>query len=271
MTMDYGLTPAEQAGRRAQQRGELRSSLRSSLPPPATWAEGFAEYARRAQTRPSMIDESAFTNSPDIRQRNLGRMFTPSGQLPLPTITSDTADQLARQGQLNRANQLARLNPDRYRTLTSPSDIGFRGAGTTADFINRQSGIFPQVTQYINPGGRLTSANTDMTGLRPPPTPTPVTSGPMPWASQPSNVMPTVTYPLTPGEQSAALQQRRGQARLRGMRENFLRFPDAFYNPPQGLNPTRMSGMLPGPLPNTGNWNTDLQTVINQPWNNRGF
>ena len=140
MTMDYGLTPAEQAGRRAQQRGILTQRIPETPP-----------------------------------------MFTRFGRLPLPTITSDTADQLASQGRWQEANQMARQNPDRYRVMNTPTDLGFTGAGTTAGFTNRQSGIFPQVTQYINPGGRLTSANAAMTGLRPPPTPTPVTSGPMPW------------------------------------------------------------------------------------------
>ena len=144
MTMNYGLSPAEQAGRRAQQRGILTQRIPETPP-----------------------------------------MFTRSGRLPLPTITSDTADQLASQGRWPEATQIARQNPDRYRVMNTPTDLGFSGAGTTVDFINRQSGIFPQVTQYLNPrGGGLLSSNAAMTGLRPPPHPTQVTSGPMAWGVQ---------------------------------------------------------------------------------------
>ena len=144
MTMNYGLSTAEQAGRRAQQRGILTQRIPETPP-----------------------------------------MFTRSGRLPLPTITSDTADQLASQGRWSEATQIARQNPDRYRVMNTPTDLGFSGAGTTAGFTNRQSGIFPQVTQYLNPrGGGLLSSNAAMTGLRPPPQPTPVTSGPMPWGVQ---------------------------------------------------------------------------------------
>ena len=146
--MDYGLSPAEQAGIRAQQRGSLTQRIPETPP-----------------------------------------MFTRSGRLPLPTITSDTADQLASQGRWPEATQMARQNPDRYRVMNTPTDLGFSGAGTTAGFTNRQSGIFPQVTQYLNPGGGLTSANAAMTGLRPPPQPAQWGggyrhAGPMPWGVQ---------------------------------------------------------------------------------------
>ena len=158
--------PAEQPGRRAQQRGlgTLQGNLIGQTP-----TVPVGQFTQRTPERPPM--------------------FTPSGQLPLPTITSDTADQLASQGRWQEANQMARQNPDRYRVMNTPTDLGFTGAGTTAGFTNRQSGIFPQVTQYLNPGGGLTSANAAMTGLRPPPQPAQGGggyrhAGPMPWGMQ---------------------------------------------------------------------------------------
>jgi hypothetical protein len=185
--MNYGLSPAEQAGRRAQQRGILTQRIPETPP-----------------------------------------MFTPFGGLPLPTITSDTADQLASQRRWQEANQMARQNPDRYRVINTPTDLGFSGAGTTAGFINRQSGIFPQVTQYLNPrGGGLLSSNAAMTGLRPPPQPTPVTSGPMPWGMQRGpaggNIFDMINRPTTGEVWGSILDERGYEGRVRQPRGTQVR------------------------------------------------